>query len=108
MSRYVLISSRDPFTCATTRDFYELAGEFKRQGHEVVLFLVENGVFPARAAAHCDALSDVVRAGVTVLADEFALRERAIASTTLRSGIDAAPLAHVVDELAARSRVIWH
>jgi hypothetical protein len=108
MSRYLMISSRDPFTCGTTAAFYELAGDFKRQGHQVILFLVENGVFAARKGTRCSALADVLAAGVTVLAEDFALQQRAIPSSALRSGIVSAPLDRVVDELAARTKALWH
>lgn len=108
MNRYLLISSRDPFTCGTTVDLYELALEFKRQGDEVALFLVENGVLAARAGARCPELALAVSSGIRVLADRFSLRERAIPEDGLLAGIAPAPLELVLDALAERVRTLWH
>jgi hypothetical protein len=108
MNRYMLISSRDPFTCGTTVDLYELAMEFKRQGNEVTLFLVENGVLAERAGARCPALAQAVSSGVRVVAERFSLRERAIAEGGLLAGISPAPLEMVCDALAERVRTMWH
>jgi sulfur relay (sulfurtransferase) complex TusBCD TusD component (DsrE family) len=108
MSHYVLISSRDPFTCATTVELYDLAREYRRQGHHVTLFLVENGVLPARAGAHCPALAEALGDGVAVFAEEFSLRMRAIPPAALWNGITPAPLDQVVDALASGHKVVWH
>ena len=48
MSRYVFIESRDPFESRDTRFIEETAVEVKERGHEVTVFLVQNGVFAAR------------------------------------------------------------
>jgi intracellular sulfur oxidation DsrE/DsrF family protein len=53
-------------------------------------------------------LSALSRAGVTVLADEFSLRERGIKKGKLVKGVKAAPLDVVVDAMAAKAKVIWH
>ena len=108
MSNYLLISSRDPFVFATTPDFYELASEYRRLGHRVTLFLVENGVLPAREGARCPALAQALAEGVTVVAEEFSLRARAIPRAALASGIEPAPLDHVVDALASGHKCLWH
>lgn len=108
MSRYLLISSRDPFTCGSTPSFYQLARDFKLHGHEVILLLVENGVFAGRRGTHCTELASALAAGVTVLAEEFALRQRAIEVSALHEGVASAPLERVVDELELRTKTIWH
>ena len=51
MARYLLISSRDPFESADTSAYYELAAGLAREGNEVAVFLVQNGVLTARAGA---------------------------------------------------------
>jgi sulfur relay (sulfurtransferase) complex TusBCD TusD component (DsrE family) len=108
MSHYVLVTSRDPFTSGTTAEWYELAREYRSQGHRVTLFLVENGVLAARAGAHCPALARALADGVAVVADEFSLRERAIPPSALWSGITQVPLDQLVDALASGHKVLWH
>lgn len=108
MSDYLLISSRDPFTCPATREVYELACALRENGHQVTLFLIENGVLAARATADYGALRETTLAGVRVLADEFALRQRAIAKNALLQGVQASGLELVIDALAAGAKTIWH
>jgi predicted peroxiredoxin len=108
MARYLLIESRDPFESSDVASYGELAVQLRRAGDEVTVFLVENGVLPARAGARAEALARVVEAGIEVLADEFALRERGIPADRLRSGVRAAPLSVIVDRLADGSKTLWH
>lgn len=108
MARYLLIESRDPFDSNDVANYCELARELAREGNEVIVFLVQNGVFPARRGARTEGLDRLVRSGVKVLADEFALRERGIAAEGLVKGVSAAPLELVVDELEAGTKTIWH
>lgn len=108
MSHYLLISSRDPFTCPTTREVYELACTLCERGHAVTLFLIENGVLAARASADYGALRETAAMGVKVLADEFALRQRAIRADALLEGVAPSGLELVIDALAAGAKTIWH
>jgi len=109
MARYVLIESRDPLEASEVAGYYyDLAAGLAKEGNEVTLFLVQNGVMPARFGARADKLAAVVKAGVKVLADEFSLRERAIPRDRLAQGVAASPLDFVVDQMAAGSKVIWH
>ena len=108
MTDYLLIESRDPFDSNDTQFTHELAKGLKRHGHEVTLFLVQNGVLPARPSAHSAALSDLARAGIEVLADDFSLSERGIAADGLAEGVRAASLEVVVDQLAEGRKAIWH
>ena len=108
MSEYLLIESRDPFDSNDTQNFYELASGLKRQGHEVTLFLLQNGVLPARPSAASAALSAVANSGVEVLADDFSLNERGISTDQLAEGVTVASLEVVVDQLAAGRKTIWH
>jgi hypothetical protein len=108
MSDYLLISSRDPFTCPATNELYELASALRRDGHSVILFLIENGVLAARASANCRALLETAASGVEVLADDFALRQRAIPSGALLDAVRPAGLERVIDALAGRTKTIWH
>ena len=55
-----------------------------------------------------DGLATLAGAGVTVLADRFSLRERAIADDALAEGVSAAELDVVVDALAGGAKAIWN
>ena len=108
MSRYLLIESRDPFDSNDTRFCSDLATQLAAAKHEVTVFLVQNGVLPARAGARSGDLAKLSGAGVAVLADSFSLRERGIDEGRLAPGVAAAPLDAVLDALAAGAQVIWH
>jgi sulfur relay (sulfurtransferase) complex TusBCD TusD component (DsrE family) len=108
MSTYLLIESRDPFDSNDTRHAAELALQLARSGHEVEVFLVQNGVLPARAGSRHDDLRQLLAARVGVLADEFSLRERGIGAAALVAGVRPAPIAHVIDRMAGGWKTIWH
>ena len=108
MTKYLLIESRDPFETNDVAYFYDLALGLAGEGNEVTLFLVQNGVLPARPSARSAALTDVAGAGVEVLADEFSLRERGIVPDRLAAGVNAAPLDIVIDQLAEGRKALWH
>ena len=106
MAQYLLIESRDPFESNDVGYYYDLARGLVEGGNQVTLFLAQNGVLPARPSAHSAVLSTLARSGVTVLADDFSLRERGIAK--LAEGVAAAPIEVVVDHLAAGHKTLWH
>ena len=108
MPRYLLIESRDPFDSNDTRFCCDLAQQLAAANNEVTLFLVQNGVLPARSGAHSGDLAKLAGTGVSVLADSFSLKERGIDEKRLALGVKAAPLDVVLDALAAGARVIWH
>ena len=108
MSRYLLIESRDPYSSIDPRGYAALASQLKLAGHEVALFLVQNGVLPVRGDARCPELRDAIGAQVEVLADDFSLRERGIDATRLVPGVRSAPLALVVERLASGWKTFWH
>jgi predicted peroxiredoxin len=108
MANYLLIESRDPFDSNDVANFYGLASGLAKAGNGVTLFLVQNGVLPARQSAASAALAAVAGAGVEVLADEFSLQERGIAAERLVADVSPAPLDRVVDGMAAGHKTIWH
>jgi predicted peroxiredoxin len=108
MAKYLLIESRDPFDNNVVARQYDLAINLVREGNEVTLFLVQNGVLPARPGMHSALLTSTARFGVEVLADDFSLRERGIADNRLAEGVKAAPLTTVIDQLAEGRKTIWH
>ncbi len=108
MAKYLLIESRDPFDNNVVERQYELAINLVKEGNEVTLFLVQNGVLPARPGTRSALLTSTARLGVEVLADDFSLRERGIADNRLVEGVKAAPLTIVIDQLAEGRKTIWH
>jgi predicted peroxiredoxin len=108
MGKYLLIESRDPFESNDVSYLFELASGLAKDGNQVTLFLVQNGVFGARQSARSDLLQGVTQAGVQVLADEFSLRERGIAPGRLAAGVKPSPLDVVIDQLAEGRKALWH
>jgi hypothetical protein len=108
MAGYVLIESRDPFESNDVAYCYELATSLAGAGQPVTLFLVQNGVLPARPGGRTPALEALARAGVRVLADDFSLRERGIGRQHLAACVEPAPIDVVVEHLAGGAKVLWH
>jgi len=108
MAKYVMIASRDPFETSDVAYFIDLATALAKAGNEVTLFLVQNGVLPARRSSKSEALATAARAGVEVLADDFSLRERGIPAGRLVAGVKPAALETVIDQLAEGRKAIWH
>ena len=108
MAKYLFIESRDPFESNAVARQYALAADLVKEGNEVTLFLVQNGVLPARPGSLSNLLGKAAHAGVQVLADDFSLRERGIAAGKLTEGVKAAPLSVVIDQLADGRKAIWH
>lgn len=107
MARYLLIESASPWASGTTAGFYRLAQDLVQEGHEVTLYLVQNGVLAARAGAREWGLAEVA-ARARVFADDFSLRERGIAVRDLRASILPAGIDAVADMVAGGVRTIWH
>ena len=108
MTNYLLIESRDPFESNDVDYFYDLASGLQDRGNEVTLFLVQNGVFPARQNTRYHTLSKLAAAGVSILADDLSLRERGIAEDSLVNGVKSAPIDLVIDQLAEGAKTLWH
>jgi predicted peroxiredoxin len=108
MAKYLLIESRDPFEANDVGYFYDLASGLAREGNEVTLFLVQNGVLAARMSQRSSPLGALAQAGVELLADEFSLRERGISRERLVREVTPAPLDVVVDQVAEGRQALWH
>ncbi len=108
MPEYCLIESRDPFDCSDVDFTYELAVNLARQGNKVTLFLVQNGVLPVRRAADTQLAATASTRGVTVLADDFSLKERGVRNGEMLDTVTPAPLETVVDALARGVKTVWH
>jgi predicted peroxiredoxin len=109
MGSYVFIESRDPFESRDTQFLAETVSSLRQRGHEVTVFLVQNGVLAARRGARNSHLPPLEQAGVRLLADDFSLRERGIATAELSGGIGEAGIDALADLLAqAGVKAIWH
>ena len=109
MSKYLFIESRDPFESRDIRFVEETAVALKRAGHEVTVFLVQNGVLATRSHAQNSYLSCLTRNGVNVLVDDFSLTERGIQPADLLPGIQPAQIESLVDALVQENtKAIWH
>jgi predicted peroxiredoxin len=107
MTRYIFIESRDPFESRDTRFVEETAIAVKERGHEVTVFLVQNGVLAARKNA--SRLDHLTAAGVALLADDFSLRERGITPDELAAGIQPAAIETLVEAIVqTNTKAIWH
>lgn len=107
MTRYVLIESRDPFESRDTAFVDEMALAIKERGHDVTVFLVQNGVLAARKTLQ--RLERLVEAGVTLLADDLSLSERGIKSDELASGIQKSGIDVLVNKLVQENtKTFWH
>src|SRR5262245_57557811 len=109
MTNYILIESRDPFESRDTRFVEETAAALKQRGNEVTVFLVQNGVLACRRKADDPYLPRLLKAGVTLLADDFSLCERGIRSEEILQGIRPSSIEALVEALVQiNTKAIWH
>jgi predicted peroxiredoxin len=109
MSKYLLIESRNPWDAPDVASGYGTARDLAAAGHDVTLYLVQNGVMPARKGAKAPELAELAGNGkVKVLADDFSLRERSISKDALLKGVSPSSVDAVVDLLASGAKTIWH
>lgn len=109
MTHYVFIESRDPFESRDTRFVEETATDLEQRGHEVTVFLLQNGVLASRQNASNSTLVRLAQAGVKILADDFSLLERGIVSAELVPGIQTSTIETLVDSLIQKdTKAIWH
>ncbi len=109
MTRYVFIESRDPFESNDARFVLETATALRRSGHQVTVFLIQNGALAARRNARHTHLPGLAAAGVELLADDFSLRERGITKAEIGDGIRESNIEALVDMLIQeKTKAIWH
>ena len=108
MSSYLMIQSRDPYAHATVAEHADLAVRLKQAGHGVAVYLVQNGVLPARADAQNGVLARLLDSHVDVIADGFSLQERGIDAARLQPGVRQASIGLVVDRMLCGWTVVWH
>ena len=109
MSNYVFIESRDPFDSPDTAFLAGTAATLKKRGNDVTVFLVQNGVLAVRKQAHKSPLRQLLESGVTVLADDFSLRERGIQSDEWQTPVKAASIDQLVGLIVQdNTKAVWH
>lgn len=109
MAHYVFIESRDPFDSRDVQFVADTATDLKSGGNDVTVYLVQNGVLGARKGAQGSSVPKLAAAGVRLLADDFSLRERGIASPECVAGIKESNIDALVDMLVAgNTKAIWH
>jgi len=109
MTNYLFIESRDPFASLDTTFIEQTATALKKGGHEVTVFLVQNGVLASRRTLADSYLARLSEAGVHLLADDFSLRERGIADIDLLAGVQPSNIETLVDALVhEKTKAIWH
>lgn len=108
MSRYVIVTSRDLHEYASSPYILELAGSLKNRGHEVTLYLIENGVLAARQGAQLGRrLSELSRAGVAILAEDISAKARGIEQ--LAEGVRLSNMDELADLIVdGCDKVIWY
>jgi predicted peroxiredoxin len=81
----------------------------KHRGHQVTVFLVQNGALAARRNARGSHLRRLAAAGVELLADDFSLRERGITAAEIGDGVRESNIETLVDLLIEdEAKAIWH
>lgn len=105
MGQYFLIESKSPFESTEVTPNYQLASDLAKSGHEVTLFLVENGVLATRSTITPPELANLSQ--VKVLADGFSLEERGIDSSEVSSSIQVAAMTSVVDAMGQGQKMLW-
>ena len=109
MSNYVFIESRDPFDSPDASFLADTAASLKKRGNNVTVFLVQNGVLAARKQARKSQLPQLLESGITVLADDFSLRERGIQSDECHGNVKTVAIDQLVDLLVRENtKAIWH
>jgi sulfur relay (sulfurtransferase) complex TusBCD TusD component (DsrE family) len=109
MTNYLFIESRDPFESRDTQFVVETANTLKQRGHQVTVFLVQNGVLAARRNIPESNLLSMAESGITLLADDFSLCERGIQSGELQPGVQATSIETLVTALVQENtKAIWH
>ena len=88
---------------------FALAAAWVRADDEVVVVLLDGAVAASRASADtAAAIGDLLTAGVSVLAEDGALRRRGIAAAAIVDGVKVTGLDEVADLVADGSdRVVW-
>lgn len=108
MAHYLILESRDPYDSGDWQNMQQIAKDMQSRGNGVTLFLVQNGVIPARKGdRYSSSFAELQKLGITILADDFSLKERAI--DELAEGVNTANMDRLVQlSLQSDTKTIWH
>lgn len=107
MKNYLIVESRDFLESQDAEWTGSLAIAINRKRQSAAVFLTENGVLAARAAYDAPILRQLIKKGVRIYADSFALAERGIGLRDLAKGIEVADIGIVADRMMDGASVIW-
>ncbi len=108
MSKFFIVQSREPFTDGRADSDYELINNLVLAGNEVTVMLVQNGVLPARRGGMSNRFDTICHLNISMLADNFSLRQREIELDELKPGVLTANIDEVIKSMLAGHKVIWH
>ena len=108
MTHYLILESRDPYDSADWATMQEMVIDLKNNGNDVTLFLLQNGVLPARKdTAFEKHFAGLKALGVDILADFFALQERGIQDVVM--SVEKGSLDQLIQLcLTPNTKTIWH
>ena len=110
MAKYLFVETRDPFENRDCDSFYELIQGVAAEGNQAQVFLIQNGVLPARKGSRYSEVFDkLAKSDVKIHADGFSLRERGIQGSNLISEVRVSALKDLVNwVLEPGTKIIWH
>lgn len=108
MAHYLILESRDPYDSADWVTLQDFVTDLRKAGNEVTLFLLQNGVLPARKGTEFEHYFASLRSsGIRVLADFFALQERGIQEVA--KSVERTNLEQLIQIcLRVDTKTLWH
>jgi sulfur relay (sulfurtransferase) complex TusBCD TusD component (DsrE family) len=108
VAKYLLVDNRDLHEHARGKYLLNVASGLKNKGHEVTLFLVENGVLAAGSdSAIGKSLTALSKGGIKILAEDASLKRRGI--ERVGEGITVSNMDELADLIINQiERVIWY
>lgn len=108
MKRFLVVDSRDLTEYVSGYNILDVVEGLGKNGNEVVLFLLENGVIAARKGADAGReLSHLANQGTEVYAEDVSCRARGI--TALAKGVQESSLDFLADSIAKGfDNIVWY
>ncbi|WP_326686081.1 MULTISPECIES: hypothetical protein [unclassified Streptomyces] len=108
MNEFLLIESSGPQLAADAERFVGDACCLLREGADVALLLIEDGVVGA-VSPLTPGVETYLRLGGELWADDFSLHQRGVAPEDMADGARAVDMAAVAERLLrANVRAVWH
>jgi sulfur relay protein TusB/DsrH len=110
MAKYLFVETRDPFEHRDCDSFYELVQGVVAEGNQARLFLIQNGVLPARKGnRYSEVIDKLAQSEVKIHVDPFSLRERGIQRSNLLNQIKVSEFQDLVSwMLEPGTKIVWH